>query len=533
MPTQRQHGGAPLIPIQINRPGFFGLNTEAGSALLTPEWATVLNNVVFDGAGRAGLRKGFVSETASAVAGVIQRVHEFIKADGTSETISSTDADIFSGRSTLSSIEGSLSISEGNIKFLNFNDKCIALGTGSSSNPSVYTGSGNFATVTVNSGTAPTGRIGLSAFGRLWVCDSDRKVIRYCALIDETRWAVVDGGGTIDMSKVWPSGQDTIMAIEEFAGDLVIFGKNNIVIWTDGQGSTLGIDPTNMYISDSIPGVGCVTQFATARAKGDLWFLSASGIQTLSRAMQNKTTPTVNLSRNIQTDLLAFLAAETDDDDITLVYSPAKDMVLCVFPQSDRIIYFDTRGQMEDQTYRLTIWVGDFQTIAYHVVDRELYGSMTALVGEVVKYTSNADLGVAYDFSYQSGWLEFGELNQYLKFVKRLTTFLFIDAATTINFTLNYDFNTVSQTVTKTTVRIAGSEFNVSEFSGGGAGIGYIDPALRLVETEFSGGVSLQTLTVPTTGGGQYIKVGCNLSTATSDFSLQQINLFAKIGRIA
>ncbi|KKK64747.1 hypothetical protein LCGC14_2981100, partial [marine sediment metagenome] len=110
MPTQRAHGGAPLIPIAISTPGIFGLNTEAEATLLGPEWATILTNVTFDGAGRAALRKGWASKTSSAVAGIVMRIFEYKKADATSEIIFSTDADIFTGVATPSSIEGSLAI---------------------------------------------------------------------------------------------------------------------------------------------------------------------------------------------------------------------------------------------------------------------------------------------------------------------------------------------------------------------------------------------------------------------------------------
>ena len=534
MPTPRAHGGAALVPINLTAPAFNGLNTEAEASLLTQEWATVLTNAVFDRAGRAAVRKGWRSQTTTPVAGVIQRVFEYIKADGTNETISSTDADIFTGTSAPSSIEGTLGITEGNIKFVNFNDKCIALGTGTSSNPSVYTGTGNFTTVTVNSGTAPNSGIGTAAFGRLWVADQDGKTIRYCARLDETRWDRVDGGGIIDMSSVWPAGQDVIVAIEEFAGSLVIFGRNNVVIWSDDASDALGIDPLTLSVQDTIPGVGCVSQFAIARARGDLWFLSPSGVQTLNRALQDKTTPTNNVSKNVQSQVLAYLLQEGDDDDITMVHSPTEDFVLVVFPTSNKVVCFDTRGMLEDGAYRATEWSTTLQTAHYFVTDRQLYGSLTGTVGEIMQHMEYADDMTAYDFAYSSGWLEFGEANQYLKFVKRLTSFMFVGAETDVNFSLYYDFNTNPRSTVVSAEGASGAEFNISEFTNSGAGIGYNDPdAAVLIETEFGGGVSLQELTIPGKGGGQYIKVGCNLTTASGDFALQQINLYAKVGRIA
>ena len=538
MPTPRSHGGAALLPFNIPAPGGAGLNTEVESELMPPAWATVLKNAVYDSSGRLSVRKGWVSQTTSAVAGVVMRVHEYVKADGTTETISSTDADIFKGAATPTSVEGTLAISEGNIKFVNFNDKCIALGTGTSANPSVYTGTGNFTTVTVATGTAPTSGIGTSAFGRLWVVDSDGNTIRYSALIDETKWAQADGGGTVNMSKIWPAGQDQVVAIEEFAGDLVIFGRKNIVIWTDGQGSDLGINPLIMYVADTVPGVGCLSQFCITRAQGDMWFLSDSGVQTLSRALQDKTTPTNNVTKNVQSKVLDYIVQNATYDDLTLVHSPREDFVLLIFPGSNKVICFDTRRQMEDGTYRITEWATDLQTATYFK-DRELYGSITGTVGEIQKHLQFADDGTAYDFSYSSGWLDFGpEANAYLKFVKRMSTFVFLEASTEVNFSLYYDYNTNPRTESVSTTGAAGGGlFGVSEFTGSdtlAADIGYQDPdGVPLVETEFGGGVALRRLQVYGQGGGQYLKVGCNLNTASSNFALQQINIYARVGRMA
>jgi len=534
MPTQRAHGGAALIPISLTSPGAFGLNTEASGTLLPKEWATTLTNAVFDSSGRPAARKGWVTQTSSAVAGVLMRVHEYVKADGTVKTISSTDADIFEGVSTPSSVEGSLAISEGNIKFVNFNDKCIALGTGTSANPSVYTGTGNFTTVTVASGTAPTSGIGTAAFGRLWVVDSDGKTIRYSALIDETKWAVADGGGTIDMSKVWPRGQDVVVAIEEFAGDLVVFGRNQVVVWTDGQGTSNGIDPVAMYIADTIPGVGALTQFALASIKGDLWFLSRQGVQSMSRVLQDKTTPTINISQHIQQNILDAIASETLDD-ITLVYSPKEDLALAIFPTTDLVYAFDTRAAMQDGTYRATSWATTLQTAAFFPSDGELYGSITGTVGEIMKHSTNADDGTAYTWSYESGWLDFGEQgNSYLKFIKRMTSVVFVSSTTTLNYTLDYDFKGEPFNIQQPVVARPSAEFNVAEFSDSGSGVGYIIPgATVLQETEYGGGVTLKELSIPGKGSGQFVKVGVNLGTASADFALQQINLYAKIGRIS
>ncbi|NIV37689.1 MAG: hypothetical protein GWN58_52220, partial [Anaerolineae bacterium] len=64
------------------------------------------------------------------------------------------------------------------------------------------------------------------------------------------------------MGGIWPNGQDRVVALAAFNGDIIVFGTNNIVFWTDGQPSALGISPTSLYIADTVTGVGAVTQHA-------------------------------------------------------------------------------------------------------------------------------------------------------------------------------------------------------------------------------------------------------------------------------
>ena len=423
MPVPQSVQGVQLIPINLSGPAFAGLNTELAGNILPTTWATTLDNAVFDDSGRPASRKGWNSLTTTPGSGVVMRIFEYYKADGTSDVIYSTDANIYNDTTTATAIEGLLTITDGNIKFANFNDKCIAFGVGTGGIPAVKT-TGNFADITVNSGTAPTSGIGTSAFGRIWAVDTDGKTLRYSALLDETRWDAADGGGSIDFSKVWPSGQDDIIAVEEFAGDLIVFGSNNTVIMTDGQGAELGIDPTALYVSDTIPGVGAVTQFGITRAAGDLWVVTRSGIVGLRRELQSKSTPLTNLSKNVQSEIVAAIANETDVDDITLAYSPKESMVVVCFPTSDRQFTFDTRAPLEDGSFRATSWTSSLQTLAYVRDSQDFYGSLTTTVGEVMQYTGNNDDGTDYAFDYESGWLDLGEeLNVYLKFVKRLTSY--------------------------------------------------------------------------------------------------------------
>lgn len=523
-----------MLPININRPGVAGINTEQAGAILPAVWATELDNAVFDAAGRPSARKGWLPLTQTPGVDKVKRIHEYWTADGVSEVIYSTDSDIYKDTGAATSIEGALGVTDGNIKFVNFNDKVIAFGIGAAGVPAVYTTS-VFASITVNSGTAPTSRIGTSAFGRLWGVDVDGKTIRYSALLDETRWDEADGGGFIDMSQVWPSGQDNITAIEEFQGDLIIFGSYNTVVWTDGVGSSLGILPSNLYVSDTIPGSGALTQFGITRAAGDLWVLTNTGITGLGRELVQRSTPINNISRNVQTELNEAVDNEADIDLITLEYNPQDSLVILVLPDGERQFVFDTRAPLEEGSYRATTWTSLLQTASYVRFNRKMYGSFKDTDGVVMTNEGSEDNNETFSFTYFSGWLELGEeIDKNLKFVKRLASFVFIEKNVIVTYSLQYDFGLKSVVTQAAATGGVSSEWG--SFEWGDNGVYDINDPLAVAGTDWgqwSGNIALRTIDVQSGGSGQYIRVGLTVDTNSGGFALQQLNLYAKLGRQA
>lgn len=527
-----------LLPISLVAPAFKGLNLELSGGILGPEWATTLDNIVFDANGRPTARKGWSVIHNTASTDVVKRVFEYRAASTTAYTISAHD----DGGGTVTLYEGTtnrtgtLTPSDGNIKFANFNDSVVAFGIGTGGIPAIKTGTGNFADITVNAGTAPTGGVGTSAFGRLWAVDSDGKTLRYSALLDETRWDTANGGGSIDFSRVWPSGQDTIVAIEELAGDLIVFGKRDTVVVSDGSASELGLDPTTIYVSDTLPGVGAISQFAITRAAGDLWVMTRSGLVSLQREIVQKSTPINNISRNVQSQVVTLQNAESDYDDITLVYNPVDSFVLCIFPGSDLHLCFDTRAPMEDGSFRCSTWSGDLQTAHWMIEANKLYGSLTGTVGDVVQYQTNSDISTSYAVDYESGWIDMGqELNNYIKMVKRMTSFVYITESVVATHKVAFDFGLGEQNLQKSAVGGGSAQWGLAEW--GSNGVYNVNDTTLVAGTdvsEWSGAsTTLNTMDAPLGGSGQYIQVGIRLDTASGEFSLQQINLFAKVGRLA
>src|SRR5690606_109647 len=137
--------------------------------------------------------------------------------------------------------------SGGNWQFANFGDAIYAAQEGETL---ISSSSGDFATVVGND--VPSGNCLLSAYGRLWAADSNGTDLRYSALLDGDDWDGSDAG-VLDLRNVWPE-TDTITALAAHNGLLVVFGRRNIVIYADPDGSALGIDPTAVAVSDLITG---------------------------------------------------------------------------------------------------------------------------------------------------------------------------------------------------------------------------------------------------------------------------------------
>jgi hypothetical protein len=429
-------------------------------------------------------------------------------------------------------ITGSGVITNARDKIVNFNDKVIVFDT---SGLSVYTGT-TLDAVTINSGTAPSSNIGMSAFGRLWGVDTDGKTIRYSALLDETRWDSADGGGIIDMTKVWPSGQDSVVAMAAFNGDLVVFGTNHVVFWTDGAASALGITPTDLYVADAIGGVGAVTQHGITDVKGDIWFLSYNGVVNVGRLIQEKSNPLTNISKNNASFVNELLRLSSSDyDRIELTFSHRDEMVLLNFPGPGRQLYFNTLGTLEDQTYRTASWTSDLQACHYVTDSQTLYGVLAGVTGEVFTYNEYSDDATSYTFAYESGWLDFGEqVQQFIKVLKRYQAVMLVQNSSTVTFDWEYDFGANIFQAQATTTGAEGTEFNVGEFGANGSRDPLDGDLVAGTDvSEYGGGLRLQVIPAPGQGSGQFIKVGISYDTANANFALQQLTLFAKIGRIA
>lgn len=493
-----------LDSITVTAPGFLGLNLQESTIREEPGWALVADNCVFDDAGRIAARKGYTRVNSSDTLGTdILKMAEYKVSASSSEMISTTASNIYKGTgANLTSLTGSLTPSDGLWKFVTFIDVttysgaavCIGVQTGET--PIIYTNSGSFANVAsvettegAGDGMPINGNEILAAFGRLWVVAADGVTIAWCPLRDCNDGAATNsfektGAGSINVSSVWPQGNDYIKALAAFDDKLIIFGEHNILVynnpWTPDDSSTpLTLDTTNQ-LGGTIGGIGCIARDSVQHIGDDLFFLSHHGIRSLRRTLITETIPEQDISKYNRDDLMSYVDSITNKNKIDSVYNQEDGFYLISLPLSSgatlntTLYYIDTKRELPDGARRMTKWVTmPINTLVYDSsLDNMYWGDGS---GFVDKYTGYQDNGASYSMEYVSTWQDFKSPN--LKFPKKIKMIVNGGSNYTINFKWAFDFK--DSFFTQNT-NIAGSdqdpdEYNVATTEWGGQTYSYFD----------------------------------------------------------
>ena len=509
-----------LQPLDLVSPGFRGLNTVQSGALLDPAYCIQASNAVIDTSGRLAARMGIVTQTTTPITGNAPILYSFEYARGNQiyqeiVTWSGGISNVISNPSA-NNIAGTVNTTNGQWFMGNFNNKVIGFQAGQK--PIVYSGTGVFATIVESQGTAPTGGVGCTAFGRVWCLDADGQTIKYCGLLDETDWGSASAG-LIDMHTIWSAGTDTVTAIVAFNAALVVFGTNHIVFFTDGRGSMLGLDPTQAYVFDVIGSTGCYSQWTVQQiGEGDMAFLGPNGIQSLANLQNARSFPMTNVTKYVRDDLLAQVSGETPAT-VRSSYNNFLGQYFLALPNSQTVWCLDLRrvyqDEVGDECAIVTNW--GMTVTACHSTQGNL-SFFARTPGTIGLYTGNADEGNPYTFSYLSGWLNLGEqVAQKIKMLKRFEAIIFSGGAIGVNLSWNTDFGASASSAI---LSIASTGVN-SQYGLGQYGI-----------SQYGGGSSLSILKYDARARGQYYQVGIN-APVTTLFAIQQIQLAVKIGRTA
>lgn len=517
-----------VYSIPLVAPGSFGVNRDDEYALMDSRWCIRATNAVLTRSGQLSARKGWAipsGQTAIASNPDVVQLFEYLDDDGTTELIVTTATKVFKGwavdyTDAAQDITSGTAPTAGNWQFVNFNG--YALGWQASHIAIAWNGSGDFANITAATGTLPTGNAVHAAFGRVWASYADKQTIGYCALLDHTKWAGADGGGTIDMRKLWTNGMDEVVAISSLGSKLIVYGKRHIVFIGDDSGSEIGLDPSVMRVTDVIEGTGAVARDSIQSfGEGDQVYLSPHGVQSLGRVIADKNNPLASLTRNYNTQIASLIGGD-DMDDVRSAHSPSEHLYMLLFPAANIVVCLDTRqflqGEDGGPVARVTEWT--FSPFPSSIVQRLNGDLLLGFNGVVGRNEGFLDNGSPYSFNYLSVWLLLDpQVESLLKIIKELHSMVQTAGNYTITYTIGFDFGTDSESFDKMLLQAStGSEFGEAEFG--------ID--------EFSGGASvLRNINIDAAGEGQYLQVGVSTDINGFPFSVQRLQLVTKLGRLA
>lgn len=510
-----------IQPYSINAPGFLGLNSEAPPLDLEAGWSLVANNCVIDRYGRIGARKGWSpahSTLAALGSADVKAIGQLVTTAGTEYTVAAGNNKLFTlSGTTLTELTyggGGVapSITDSNWHIATLNGVLYLFQTGHDPlifDPAVSTTTyRRVSEKTGYAGTVPSGDIVLSAYGRLWIASTatDKSTVTFS---DVLNGHIYTGGssGTLNVNSVWPQGADTITGLGAHNGLLFIFGKHSILIY---QGATT---PSTMSLLDTVVGIGCVARDSIAHTGTDVIFLSATGVRSVTRTVQEKSAPMRDLSKNVRSELITSLLGETHAN-IKSVYSRTEGFYLLTFPALSQVYCFDLKYPLQDGSARVTTWDSITPKSFCALRDDTLLLGKAGYVGEYIDYTDN---GTAYRMQYFTNHTDFGAPSV-ASILKRMSVVVVGGNNQTVTMKWAYDFTGNFYPANAAIPQLGSAEYGVAEYAA--------------ASSEYSAGVAQTTLLCYPTGSGEVVQVGIEANINGNALSIQKMEVQAKNGKI-
>lgn len=526
-----------IITGTIAAPGFFGLNTQDSSVQLSSGFALEANNCVIDRYGRIGARKGWTTVNSTpAFTGDFKAIYELVKDDGI-EVISAANNKLYTGTTTLTervirngtdTADLTYTISDDNWQISGMPYDTGATPSGHAilvqeGHPTLlyhklgatahaHTGAYGFQRLGDVATNLPVGHTVTSftpncvmtAFGRVWVADiaNDRQTVYFSDLLNPAEWKT-GTSGYLDISEVVPNN-DPIVALAGHNGFLIIFCTKHIVIYANP------VDPSQLTLSDTIEGVGCIARDSVSSIGTDLLFLSSTGVQSLQRVIQEKSLPFRDVSKNVRDELLTLVASEQLKN-IKGMYYPTDAFYLLSLPSSGFTYCFDTRGTLENGAARTTIWKQISPTAFCVTQDRQLYIGKKGYIG---KYNLYEDNGAKYRMSYFTNYFDFDQAT-IIKILKKINVVAIGGSNQPIAIKWGYDYtrNYFSRGITLQRVEVY--EYGISEYN---------------IAT-YTNGIALDTANIPASGSGNVLQLGFESDIDGTPLSIQKIDFALKTGK--
>lgn len=500
----------PQQTVNIMAPGFKGLNTEDSPLSLDTAYATVANNCIIDKYGRLSARKGYsvlttLSNPSELGTSYIQTMGEFKDSGGNQVIFSAGNNKIFSGVNTLvNETPAGATITANNWKMVNFNDHMYFFQGGHV--PMVYSDSLGAVIKMPDhtgfyTGTVPNATDAIATAGRLWCALGS--VIYWSDLLNGSSWA--EGtSGSIELTKVWPDGYDTVVALAAHNNFLIIFGQHSIIVY---QGAN---EPATMQVSDTIVGAGCVHRDSVQYTGTDVLFLSQSGLRNLGRTIQEKSLPISDLSRNIKSELIEAIKGNTGN--IRSLYSPENSFYLVFIPDSNVVYCFDLKGQLENNAYRVTKWVVNTMKCFLRITNGDVYIGNSRGVSVYSGYLDGDD---SFYMTYYSPQISLGDSSK-LKFLKKIKPTIVGGSGSTLIFKWSYGFT---------------EKYSNYVYQLGSSGTSSVYGEAIYGVSRYSGGTFFAVPNINTTGNGTSFVVGME-ALVNSSISLQEFNITTLLGKI-
>ena len=511
----------PLQTASISAPGFFGLNTQDSPLDLAAGFALVATNCIIDQYGRIGSRKGWSrvnSSSGNLGANNVGVIHELVQSDGTITVL-------FAGNNKLFKLDGSNAVVEltygggGSAPTITASNWSCASLNGITyffqvgHDPLIFDPTVSTTTYrrvsekTGYVGTVPSANIVISAFGRLWAADTttDNVTVSFSDLLAGHIWST-GTAGTLNIDRVWPNGADEITGLAAHNGFLIIFGKRQILVYANAT------TPSTMSLSDTVGGIGCIARDSIQSTGKDVLFLSNSGVRSFARTIIEKSAPIGDLSKNIRSDFMAIIGSETLAN-IKTVYSETEAFYLMTLPTVKEVYCFDTRVQLQDGSFRVTVWDSIEPTA---LLSRRNGDVLIGKNGYIGKYSTYLDHTSSYRMQYYTNHADLGNANV-TSLLKRLKVVVIGGTNQFVTMKWGFDFSTNYLSANALIPSQGISEYGIGEYD----------------IAQYSDGVALNTLVVQGSGSGKIVQTGYESNINGTALSIQRIEIQSKDGKMS
>ena len=390
------------------------------------------------------------------------------------------------------------------------------------------------------------GDIAISAYGRLWVSGvgGDYHKIYYSSLLNEKSWYdprippeydtngdITNGpydppfnpqndGGVIDVREYWPVGADSIVNIHAHNGFLLVFGRNSILIYANASQDPAG--ENGIQLQDAISNVGLVRRDAICNIGTDVLFVDDTGVRSIGRVIQEKSSPvteaSLNIRKTVQQAIKQEIAADKNRSAIKMEYMPSKSLAVLLFRNLELAFTMQTNQPSKTGGLKITRWDDCCWNDSFEAKQGDQ--DVVYLAGKpnrgLMKYKGYLQ-DETYVMSYMGmaiGQAPFQQVMPKSVIYTIYANSLPGDATANWGFgdrvTGEYDFRVNSDT--------PGSQFAIDEYEMGQYGLG--------ASYYFN-------YKVHTSGSGELFRVGLDIEIKGDYFALQEISVNSAIGRIS